>query len=106
MIQFKKVYLPGIVFYPQLRCVYTRDGTRRLKLSKRGTDLLEALALCKGMLVTNDMLIAIAYGRHGCRATVPTLRSAMFRFRSKLKCFADRIDIRHVRNFGYKLVAV
>ena len=104
MIQFEKIQVSGAVYYPKLRSLYERGSGKRLLLSKRGALLFEALALCKGMLVTNDMLIAIAYGRQGLRANLATLRSAMCRFRRRLKRFSNTIVVRHVRNYGYMLV--
>jgi DNA-binding response OmpR family regulator len=92
----------GAALYPQLRCI-RKKGCEIVRLSRRQSELLEALALCAGALVTNRMLIAALYGRQGRRAERVTLVALVCRLKRKLESALEGVRIFHVRNHGYVL---
>lgn len=105
MKQLEEIRLAGAVLYPQLRCLRKEGHDKLVFLSRRQTDLLEALALCAGSLVTNRMLIAVLYGRRSRRAKRVTLVALVCRLKRKLAGIAEGVHIFCVQNQGYVLAS-
>lgn len=98
------IRLGNATLYPQQRCLYLSRKRDPLFLRRQETDLLEALALCEGTMVTNEMLVAVVYGRYGRRVAMVTLRSLVYRLRAKLARVCKSVTIYQIRGYGYKLV--
>jgi DNA-binding winged helix-turn-helix (wHTH) protein len=104
MEQLYKIELAGAVLYPQLRRLRKEGHNELIALSERQTDLLEALALCAGSLVTNRMLVAVLYGRRSRRVRRVTLVALVCRLKGRLANVSEGIQIFCVQNQGYMLV--